>query len=290
MRTFWVQFDESFRQLKQLESKTTKVMLLLNVTLSFEIDTNQVFIDLVELISAGDIGRAHCTSILLDSIGNYSVLDNGFPYAAGFVPCNGQFAQIALDTGLHVIIFTDLNTGCQDTLKAVVSCTADNGCGIIALSPLNLTVDNCSDLAQFCVTLKVSDLVNTVVTDNSGAFAGNIGFCDLDSTYIALEIDTGLHVLIIADTVKTCADTFTVNVTCDLVEDVAIDTTVAEGDSIVLCLDDFGYDVSTIDSVNIACLGNGPTTATCCSLRICAAGPRANDSFSCTGARASITP
>jgi hypothetical protein len=59
IRTFWVQLDESFKQLKHVESKTNKEMLLLNVTLSFEIDTDQVYTGLVEFISAGDIGRAH---------------------------------------------------------------------------------------------------------------------------------------------------------------------------------------------------------------------------------------
>ncbi len=214
---------------------------------------------LFQVQSCADIA-GHCTAIQLDSIGNYTVTDNGFPYTAGFVPCNGQFAQIALDTGLHHVVFTNIGTGCQDTLMALVSCVADNGCGIDALASLNLTVDDCGDDVQFCVTLSLTNLVNTVVTDNGAAFAGNIGLCDINSNYIALEIDTGLHLLILTDTVKACADTFAVNVTCDLVEDVVIDTTVEQGDSIVLCLEDFGFDAAAIDSVNVTCPGNGNTS------------------------------
>lgn len=237
---------------------------LLNITVDplcslFDIfpDTTMQF----DVIGCSDIA-AFCTTIQLDSIGNFSVLDNGFPYTAGFVPCNGQFAQMALDTGLHQIVFTNLTTGCQDTLTALVSCTADNGCGISALSPLVLTVADCADEAQFCVTLLVTDLLNTVVTDNGGTFGGTIGLCDLNSTMVGMTLDTGLHVLVLTDTVKGCADTFNVNVRCELVQDVTIDTTVAQGDSIVLCLEDFGYLPAVIDSVNIACIGNGNTSFT----------------------------
>ncbi len=235
---------------------------LLNITVDPLCSLFDIFPDttvLFQVQSCADIA-GHCTAIHLDSIGNYTVTDNGFPYTAGFVPCNGQFAQIALDTGLHVMVFINNGSGCQDTLLANVSCIDDNGCGITAASSLDLTVDNCGDEVQFCVTLSLTNLVNTVVTDNGAAFSGNIGLCDINSSYIALEIDTGLHVLILKDTVKACADTFEVNVTCDLVEDVAIDTTVEQGDSILLCLEDFGFDVSTIDSVAIACPGNGNTT------------------------------
>ncbi|MBK8564664.1 MAG: gliding motility-associated C-terminal domain-containing protein [Saprospiraceae bacterium] len=235
---------------------------LLNITVGPLCSLFDIFPDttvLFQVQSCADIA-GHCTAIQLDSIGNYTVTDNGFPYTAGFVPCNGQFAQVALDTGFHLIVFTNAGTGCQDTLLAQVSCVDDNGCGISALSSLDLTVDNCGDDVQFCVTLSLTNLVNTAVTDNGAAFSGNIGLCDINSSYIGLEIDTGLHVLILTDTVKSCADTFEVNVTCDLVEDVAIDTTVEQGDSILLCLEDFGFDVSTIDSVAIACIGNGNTS------------------------------
>ena len=55
-------------------------------------------------------------------------------------------------------LFLHLNTGCQDTLYANVSCTSDDGCGITALSPLTLTVDDCNGDAQFCVSVLATDL------------------------------------------------------------------------------------------------------------------------------------
>ncbi len=214
-----------------------------------------------QVLGCSDIA-AYCTSIQLDSIGNFSVLDNGFLYTAGFAPCNGQFAQMSLDTGFHQIIFTNLNSGCQDTLLANVSCSVDNGCGTTALSPLTLSVADCTDDAQFCVSLLVTDLVNTVVTDHGAAFSGTIGICDLNGTTVGMSLDTGAHVLILTDTVKACADTFTVQVNCSFVDDVTIDTMVQVADSILLCLEDFGYLPSDIDSVNIACPGNGNTSFT----------------------------
>jgi gliding motility-associated-like protein len=213
----------------------------------------------IQVQNCSDIA-AYCTPILLDSIGNFGILDNGFPYAGAFLPCNGQFAQVTLDTGFHEMIFVQMSTGCQDTLLANVSCSTNNGCGISALSPLNIGVADCSQTAQFCVSISVLDLPNFLVTDNGAAFGGTIGICDLNGTTVGMTLDTGLHVLILADTVKGCADTFSVNVLCNLINDVSVDTTVAQSDSLVLCLDDFGFPAALIDSVNIVCPGNGNTS------------------------------
>lgn len=202
----------------------------------------------------------YCTPILLDSIGQFGVLDNGQPYTGSFAVCNGQFAQITLDTGFHEILFLHLNTGCQDLFFANVNCTPDDGCGTSALSPLIISVGDCDDEAQFCVSVPVTDLPNFLITDNSAAFTGTIGVCDLNGTTVGMTLDTGLHVLILEDTVKGCADTFHVEVQCIIIEDVTIDTVVEQGNSIVLCLEDFGYEAAEIDSVVAVCNSNGNTS------------------------------
>ncbi|MCF8281438.1 MAG: gliding motility-associated C-terminal domain-containing protein [Bacteroidales bacterium] len=235
---------------------------LLNITVAPLCSMFDIFPDTtaqIQVIDCADIA-AYCTPILLDSIGNYGVLDNGFPYAGNFVVCNGQFAQIALDTGFHEVIFVQMNTGCQDTLYANVSCSSNDGCGISALSPLTIDVDDCAATTQFCVSVSVLDLPNFLITDNGAAFGGTIGICDLNGTTVGMTLDTGMHMLILADTVKGCADTFLVNVLCTIIEDVTVDTTVAEGDSLVLCLGDFGYQAALIDSVTSVCTGNGNTS------------------------------
>lgn len=232
---------------------------LLNITVDplcslFDIfpSTTQDF----QVVDCSDIAGV-CTPILLDSIGNYGVLDNGFPYVGGFVVCNGQFTQLALDTGYHELVFVQFSSGCQDTLFANVTCSVNNGCGISALSPLTIGVGDCSETTQFCVSVSVLDLPNFQISDNGSAFGGTIGICDLNGTTVGMTLDTGLHLLILADTVKGCADTFSVNVLCTIIEDTTVDTTVQQGDSIVLCLEDYGYLAATIDSVTAVCDANG---------------------------------
>ncbi|MCU0347500.1 MAG: gliding motility-associated C-terminal domain-containing protein [Saprospiraceae bacterium] len=235
---------------------------LLNITVGPLCSLFDVFPDTtaqIQVASCADIAGV-CTPILLDSIANYGVLDNGFPYAGNFVVCNGQFAQVALDTGLHEVVFLHFATGCQDTLFVLVSCTDDDGCGTVPLSPLTLQVDDCNDGAQFCVSVPVTDLPNFLITDNGAAFGGNIGFCDLSMTNVGLTVDTGLHVLILEDTVKGCADTFVVNVLCTIIQDVTVDTLVPQGNTIELCLEDFGYLTSDVDSVAVVCASNGNTS------------------------------
>ncbi|MBI5915516.1 MAG: gliding motility-associated C-terminal domain-containing protein, partial [Bacteroidetes bacterium] len=172
----------------------------------------------------------------------------------------GTLTQIVLDTGFHEIIFLHLNTGCMDTLLADVACIPDDGCGTAALSPLAMSVDDCAGTAEFCVSVLVADLPNFLISDNGAAFGGTIGACGLNGNTVAMQLDTGLHELVLEDTVKGCADTFLVQVNCVFVEDVTIDVTIEEGDSLVLCLTDYGYPVADIDSLTVICTGDGNTT------------------------------
>jgi gliding motility-associated-like protein len=211
----------------------------------------------VEVSDCADIA-AYCVQVELDSIANYTVLDNGFPYAGGFVPCNGSFTQIALDTGFHEIIFFQNATGCQDTLLANISCTVDSsGCGNDALSPLVLVAADCDSLAEFCVEIPLFAISNFVVTDNGNAFTGLLDPCSSNSTFISVKLDTGLHQLVFNDTVKACADTFNVSVLCFPLIDTTVDVTVPQGEELELCLADFGFETGIIDSVVVSCLPVG---------------------------------
>ncbi|MEZ4959766.1 MAG: gliding motility-associated C-terminal domain-containing protein [Saprospiraceae bacterium] len=201
---------------------------------------------------------AYCVPVLLDSIANYSVLDNGSLYAGGFVACNGMFTQISLDTGFHEIVVYQSATGCLDTLLANITCTLDTvGCGISALSPLtNMAVD-CDSLTAFCVGIAVSNFPNFTLSDNGSFNVGPIGTCGSGGTFISVQLDTGFHELIFTDTVKGCADTFGVTVLCYPWMDTTVNVALPVGDSSVLCLGDYGFDPSLIDSVAFSCLPNG---------------------------------
>ena len=107
----------------------------------------------------------YCLPIELDSLMSYGILDNGVPIT-NFNSCNGYFSEIALDTGFHEIIVEHLMTQCADTLLINVTCQPDDGCGIDALTALNLAVLDCDSLAEFCVDIAIGDLPNFVVTDN----------------------------------------------------------------------------------------------------------------------------
>ena len=193
----------------------------------------------------------YCIPIEIDSIGNYGILDNGVTYT-NFIPCNGSFTQIALDTGFHEIIVVHLMTQCADTLLLNINCTPDDGCGLDAITPVNLLAVDCDSTAEFCVDLAIIDLPNFMVTDN-GSAVSQIGPCSLNGQFVGVVLDTGFHELIFADTVKGCVDTFLVNVTCVLVEDTTINVEIIVGDSLELCLTDFGFPVSIIDSLVNVC-------------------------------------
>lgn len=236
---------------------------LLNITVTplcslfdFFPDGQQEF----QVTDCSDI-TAYCVPVLLDSISHFGVLDNGIVYTGGFALCNSIYTQIQMDTGYHEIIFIHLNTGCQDTLFANVVCNFDStGCGISSVSGLSLVVDDCTASAQFCVSVALPDISNFFITDNGVAYNGAVVACDLNSQLAAVQLDTGFHQLIFADTVKGCADTFNVEVKCPFLEDVVIDITVNVDDSDVICLEDLNFIPALIESVVNVCPGNGNAT------------------------------
>ncbi len=180
-----------------------------------------------------------CLPVEFDSIGNFGVLINGVPFS-NFELCNGSFAQISLDTGFHEIIVVHLMTQCMDTLLLNITCQSNNGCGFAAISNLDLLADDCESETEFCVEVPFADLPNFLVTDN-GTPPSQIGPCSIDSQFVGVQLDTGFHELIFADTVKGCADTFLVNINCIVCPDYFPDdqlmaSTSCENSSAIVCL------------------------------------------------------
>lgn len=203
-----------------------------------------------------------CVPYQLDSMVNFGVLDNGFPYTGGFQPCNLVNAQIQFDTGFHEIVFIHLNTGCTDTLRVNVTCQPDTtgGCGVSALSPAVLFIGDCAGQAEFCVSAALSTVSQFFVVTDNGALA-TVQPCAQNNQLAAVLLSPGTHEVVFSDTVKGCADTFHVEVNCGLLPDVSIDTVVEVNDTLVICLDDLGFDPSEIDSLVNECqplsMGNG---------------------------------
>ncbi len=202
--------------------------------------------------------EGYCVPILLDSISHFGVLDNGFEYSGGFLVCNSIYTQIQLDTGFHEIIFIHLNTGCKDTLTANVTCdSGPTGCGVAPVSGLQLVADDCNGTAQFCSNIPLFNISNFYLTDNGSPYTGEIESCDLGSQYAAIQLDTGYHQLVFADTIKGCSDTINVWVHCLTQVSVTVEITVEVGDSENFCLEDYGIFLSQIDSIESNCPGNG---------------------------------
>ncbi|HFA47922.1 MAG TPA: gliding motility-associated C-terminal domain-containing protein [Bacteroidetes bacterium] len=222
-----------------------------------------VFPDGLQQVAAADCAdlTAYCIPIELDSIGNFGLLDNGVQYSGDFVACNGTFSQVSLDTGFHELILVHMNTQCSDTLLLDITCTPDDGCGIDALTPTDLFADDCDAGAEFCVSIPIADLVNYVVIENGSSFPAQIGPCSFDNNFVGVALDTGFYELVFQDTVKGCVDTFLVNVSCMPVEDSTINVQVQEMDSLVICLEDYGFDMVQIDSIVNTCVDQGTGNA-----------------------------
>ncbi len=166
---------------------------------------------------------------------------------------NGSLIQ--LDTGFHEMVFIHMMSGCEDTLYVQVNCDEDTtGCGIMALSPDLIEVDDCDTTVQFCVDISIFDIGNFTVTDNGLPYTGNIETCGLDPNSVAFVLDTGFHELVLADTVKGCSDTFNIIVTCQMIQDVVINTIIPQNETEVFCLEDYGFEPSLIDSVTLTCI------------------------------------
>jgi gliding motility-associated-like protein len=163
--------------------------------------------------------------------------------------------QIQIDTGFHELIFIDMMIGCEDTLLVQVDCEFDDGgCGILALSDDLINVSDCDTTVQFCVDISIFDIGNFTITDNGAAYTGAVETCDLDPTSVAMVLDTGFHQLILADTVKNCADTFDIVVSCATVNDVIIEEVIPVGETVIFCVEDFGVNPSVVDSINVTCI------------------------------------
>ncbi|MBK7342586.1 MAG: hypothetical protein IPJ06_05425 [Saprospiraceae bacterium] len=87
--------------------------------------------------------------------------------------------QVAVDTGLHVIVITDILTGCTDTLTLHVNCI---DCPELYTGPTTIELADCGDLAEICLDLDLMDLPDGYsIQDNGDPYQGNLEPCSVDS-------------------------------------------------------------------------------------------------------------
>ena len=103
-------------------------------------DTLNVFVNCVDTVGCNDLFALSpndleisncdsmarfCLNIPLDSLDNYTITDNGFPFLGGDAVCSdiNETAALLLAEGSHQLIFTNEQEMCSDTFNVTVTCT-----------------------------------------------------------------------------------------------------------------------------------------------------------------------
>ena len=194
-----------------------------------------------------------CIDISPANIFNYSILLNGSNYAGSLNSCNysgiNDGTTIQVMQGTHELIVTETATGCIDTMTIIVDCP-----GCPDLIPDNLVMQDysCADPIEVCLNLPMADLGNYTITDNGSFYNGSILSCN--GTDVAVELDTGLHEVILLNNVTSCSDTMLLMIEC-VPNVIIIDTTIMVMGGDTLCLD--STLVGDIADIDLTC---GDTT------------------------------
>lgn len=121
--------------------------------------------------------------------------------------------NMTFSTGFHTMIFRRVQTGCLDTMYVRVICSD--------CPPVHSNVPNnqgdflwniaqCSGDTLFCTSLSSQELASFTVTDNGQVFS-SYAFC---GSNVALRLDTGTHVLHLANLTSSCEYDIRVRITC----------------------------------------------------------------------------
>jgi len=152
--------------------------------------------------------------------------------------------QIQLPVGMHEFVFVQDVTECADTVFINVVCD-DGGCpGVFAISPSEVTTNDCDANTEWCVSIDVLDILDYTITNNGVPYIDGFVPC-ASGQGTGLFLPLGDNQLIFTNTALACADTFDVNVKCLFFEDYTENVTVNLGDDpTVLCLWDLGIDTT----------------------------------------------
>lgn len=191
------------------------------VIVTISIDCNIAPTDTMEILTLEcDTTVGYCLPIPLNEIQNYAIFDNDEPYAHGIMACEGDTmmmpnTQIRLDTGFHEVKLFDNVTGCADTFFVDVVCVM---CPPIYVGAPEILADNCDNGELVCLEIPFDNFIDFEITDNGTVYNGFSAGCNLDTMNVfqgtRIQLDTGLHELIVEDFRRGCIDTFEINVTC----------------------------------------------------------------------------
>ncbi len=120
--------------------------------------------------------------------------------------------------------------------------------------PIQLTQTDCTVPATYCLALPLATLQGYTITDNGAAYAFALEACD--SARTRLKLTTGAHQFVFRNRSNNCADTLTLQVTCNGVPTRTWRDTLAVNDTLRRCLSALNL-VGNIRSVVNQC----PTTS-----------------------------
>lgn len=194
--------------------------------------------DTVDVIAADCAGTGDfCVNISTADIFDYQILVDGMAYGGALVACDfmgmNDGTTIALNVGIHEVIFTEIATACVDTVIVEVTCPP---CDDWLMDEIILETTTCSVAEAVCINVPPADLSDYEIRDNGTLYAGAVGLCD-NGTDATIEVDTGFHQITMLNLISGCSDT--VNVTLNCVPDtIILDTLIEIGTMDTLCLDE----------------------------------------------------
>lgn len=173
--------------------------------------TNQIELESVDNMTAV------CLPVGDTDLSDYESILNGEDVSLIFTQCaEGQSVMLAVPA-THELIVIDENS-CADTLTIVLTEEEieENCPNLITDSELNLDTENCASSATYC--LPVLDLTDLQITDNGTILTDDFIAC---ADGFALELEIGVHEIIVTNTTDNCADTISINVNqvCEVTRD-----------------------------------------------------------------------
>jgi len=130
-----------------------------------------------------------------------------------------------LDVGSYAISVTDNRTNCTDTLRYNVICVTDNECpDLTAANGTDFTIVDCADLIEFEVLSPT-----TVPTDLEVYVDGNLVNSAVSASSVSISLGEGVYEVLVVDPIRSCANNFTVTVTCGDCPGPLSEVTLAQG-------------------------------------------------------------
>jgi gliding motility-associated-like protein len=195
--------------------------------------------DTIHLVTTDCNGLATgCLAIPYDEIVNYTIIDNGALYNAGYNDCNLQGTELRFSPGMHKVIFRNVLNACTDTTIIQVDCF---DCAPVHSYSLNTQgnlvwnlAGDCASDTVLCTNILQSDLSEYTITDNQQPFTAFTNCGNL----VGMVLDTGFHQLRFVHTMSPCTYELRFYLTCqDNVPGASIDVALSIAEQASICLD-----------------------------------------------------